>query len=95
MRRERCPRCFRTVDYMEAHICVSASVPEAKERPARPTTRYARPSRRRTSRADYIDSVRAAHGTRKCGQRGCPRTECREAANAYMRAWKAKRRASS
>lgn len=90
----RCSRCFRRVDFIEAHVCATQR-PEPPKREPRTEATYSRPSRTRVPRADYLASVAAPHGSRKCGQRGCDHPECREARNAYMRAWRAARKAKA
>lgn len=94
----RCPRCYSRVDpeVLEAdiHICPMAPQEKRKRKPKEAVVD--REPRRRpgaVSRDEYLEGVAASHGSRKCAQKGCQRPECREALNAYMRQWKAKRKA--
>lgn len=87
MNAPRCSSCFRRLDVAHRALgrCPGIVEPRPKQR-RRSQRGYVPPSRaNRQPRDEYLDAVRAPHGTRACYKRGCRQAECKAANAAYKR----------
>lgn len=89
---DRCPSCFRRIDTTHRALgrCPGTPEPPKPAPRARSQRGYVPPSRaNRQPRDEWLEEVRAPHGTRACYKRGCQRDECRAANAAYKRSRRA------